>query len=262
MILNEGIFEDSGINLDEATWKEICDECFDHFPVEKEEMKYYKLIKAIHGERITDALYNWIMGAAGGSMEHGRDYYNLTREQYLDIFKSQPTGKTLGILKRTLGGGGSGVAVRLKNGLVIKKFFEDVKYNANYHYYTYCLKNKGYGLLKVKRIGKDYVISEYAEAATPKVKRIVKKLKEANLIVNKARKMGQKISMDDLVSDKEALNFYYSMQKHLSNIPDNHLAYRNQNPILRGSLSFFGDFKVANIGEAPDGELIYLDPES
>lgn len=63
---------------------------------------------------------------------------NWSKDGLLELLTTTDTTKQLNILQRTLGGGSTGVTIKLKSGLVLKKLFHDFNKEENAKFYQNC----------------------------------------------------------------------------------------------------------------------------
>lgn len=245
--LLEGLLSDVDPTFRFEDFKQLIADCLDY---SQNESRIYQRLARIYGLEIAKALCLWLQ-YAGGDVQNGTKFNNITDEQVFNILMDFDTHKTIKTLKSTLGGGSSGVAVKLKNGLVIKKLFSDFKHQQNADFYQYCLKQKPDNFLKVVKIGKDYIISREVKAASDKCKKYNEAVKTAQ---RKAREYYKSIN-------QRPPNLYSSGAPFLEFIEDDEIKSWVEDISLHLSAcnADFSDFKVANLGEDDKGNVLVID---
>lgn len=245
--LLEGLVSDVDPTFNEESFKRLVMACLDADP---EEDPVYQRVARIYGEKVAKSLSMWLQ-VEGGDLKNGTKFNNISTQQVFDLLQSGDTSKTLKVLNRTLGGGSSGVAVKMKNGLVIKKLFSDFKHQENANFYEYCLKHKPKVLLKVLKIGKDYVVSEEVKSSTEKCRDYSSAIKDAAFDYRRAEKRkGNKVDpykdgegFAPYIDDEEIREWVLEVNHHFKKIGCD-----------------FSDIKAANLGEDSNGNILYIDP--
>lgn len=249
--LVEGIISDVDPVFNMETFTKLVNDALD---LEHEDNPTYKKLEDFYGSKVAEALVMWLQ-QQGGDL-NGTDNNNLTSEQVFQLIQDLPTGKAVQVLQRSLGGGASGVAVQMKGNKVIKKLFKDFKYQDNAKFYEYCLKKKPDVFLKVLRIGKDYIVSEWVDSPSAKCRQYAR---EINKAIDKAyeEKAAGKFPkgvdvfdagspMVNLIEDPEVREWAIKVDNHLVNIQDAKIGW--------------GDIKSTNLGETKDGKIVLIDP--
>lgn len=130
--LNESIVD--GIEITLNDFADIIDE-FNWADSKENFIKNNKIlshVSARYGLKVTEALISWVDILAADKKS------NWSKDELLELLTTTDTTKQLNILQRTLGGGSTGVTIKLKSGLVLKKLFHDFNKDENAKFYQNC----------------------------------------------------------------------------------------------------------------------------
>lgn len=117
--LLEGLISDVQPTFSEESFRSLIRDVLDG---EEHANRTYLRVGRIYGEDVAKALALWLQ-SEGGDLKNGTSKNNYSTSEVFDLLTKRPTQQSLRILKSTIGGGSSGVAILLKDGRVFKKLF-------------------------------------------------------------------------------------------------------------------------------------------
>lgn len=218
------------------------DDCDDDSPA----WKYMEeLITTTYGKKVWNGFKGWCEGT-----QYGSEISDMYR-----ILCNIPKNR----LERILGAGSYGAAIELSNGTVCKLFHKNTPMeNVDRKFYEYCRTHDTSVFPKVYKLGKSYVIMEKLKMNTPKCK-----LWDKYLGFNAKPIPGTKYKLEDIAKmsfdgDNEHAAAVRACGEDVLEILGWAVDVLYHLKEATGFVGF-SDLKLANIGERPDGSIIWFD---
>ena len=178
------------------------------------------------------------------------DLKNVSLDEFYKSFENIPIDR----VKRVLGAGSNGVALKTANDKVIKIFYGDHIKSCDEPFIKYCYAHKSHVFPKVYKIGKNWCIMELLKTHTDKCRLYID-------VLDKQKINGK--TLMSLIMDKK-YNFdevdtssFTDIQKEVffwcKDVAEEMIAMNSK------CIGFPGDLVLNNIGERDNGEIIFFD---